>query len=633
MKKNKELYSKYSTHLYLFFISVFISLVLWDAIRLPFHNPWGVSGNLVKIAYNPANNLVRFALLIALPVLGLGLLSFLFRNKADAAYFKRCTANVSPEDCIRLSSLWRISFFVMFLVYTLLFVLNISTYHSNGPLDTFHEGESLGTAISYMKGFAPYTDFLFVHGTVQDPLRAVLAFQLFGKSIGAVRTLESIVTLLTFTLFFFFIFRLFKGNPLSIFISLAVMYGLQMKGPFDISKVLVIPILIAPRDIVTFAFLAIFVGLGRYLERGEEAADKKLFSVMVFLLALIPIAAFGYSIDRGFYLTTAYTLLWVLLFVFHFRNSVLQKSYIISTLLGAVCGMILLGFILKGAFWDFFKFAFLIMPQYKELMDGFVYPIYDVRYLFPCLLIAMNLYWMVYKFIQELRECKAGWFEGIRGYLAKYLVELLLLLLSVFFYRSALGRSDGEHVAYSTAPAYILSLLIILKHYLPAVTEKYGRSRKVLCSILLVLILLCGTKVYHISHNHLLSQKFPVKTSDFNYIPGEYLRTYEFFRYRLKPDEYFITLTSEAIWYYFADKPCPIRFPVVWFAMPRFYQEEIVEDLKTKNIKYILYRNSHWANAIDGFPNEEKLPILMQYIHQNYEPYLNRDNSEIWVRK
>jgi hypothetical protein len=45
-------------------------------------------------------------------------------------------------------------------------------------------------------------------------------------------------------------------------------------------------------------------------------------------------------------------------------------------------------------------------------------------------------------------------------------------------------------------------------------------------------------------------------------------------------------MTSEGSWYYFIEKACPTRFPVVWFASTTFYQEEIVSDLKNNNVKY-----------------------------------------------
>ncbi len=92
-------------------------------------------------------------------------------------------------------------------------------------------------------------------------------------------------------------------------------------------------------------------------------------------------------------------------------------------------------------------------------------------------------------------------------------------------------------------------------------------------------------------------------------------------------------MTSEAAWYYFLERPSPTRFPIVWFAMPHFYQQEIVEDLEEKNVKYILMSNAHWANRIDRVSSKARLPIVRDHIHVNYAPLGMIDDHEIWVRK
>ena len=112
--------------------------------------------------------------------------------------------------------------------------------------------------------------------------------------------------------------------------------------------------------------------------------------------------------------------------------------------------------------------------------------------------------------------------------------------------------------------------------------------------------------------------RFPLGIPDREFIPRNYIETISFLRKSLDENEGFFTMTSEASWYYFISKPCPTRFPVVWFAMPYFYQNEIVDDLRKRNVKFILYRNVHWANEIDGFSNEIRLPIVVEYIKQKY---------------
>ena len=59
----------------IFVVGVIVGRVLWPHVLLPFRNPWNVVGPLTVIKFNPANNLVAFAIFTFLPI---GLLLGLF---------------------------------------------------------------------------------------------------------------------------------------------------------------------------------------------------------------------------------------------------------------------------------------------------------------------------------------------------------------------------------------------------------------------------------------------------------------------------------------------------------------------------------------------------------------------------
>ncbi|MEW6189871.1 MAG: hypothetical protein AB1466_07200 [Actinomycetota bacterium] len=92
-------------------------------------------------------------------------------------------------------------FHILFILLLVLFVswsLNMTL--GNYPLDTFHEGETLGPAIMWQNNKVPYKDIFFVHGVFEDPLRSVLAFNIFGKSIGASRVLTNYLIVFAYLL-------------------------------------------------------------------------------------------------------------------------------------------------------------------------------------------------------------------------------------------------------------------------------------------------------------------------------------------------------------------------------------------------------------------------------------------------
>ena len=277
-----------------------------------------------------------------------------------------------------------------------------------------------------------------------------------------------------------------------------------------------------------------------------------------------------------------------------------------------------------------------MMPRYKELMDGYVYPIGNLQSFMIIVLVAANTFWVAYKFMQELRSNKGKVRATIRSFINKYFIEFCLLLLSIFAFRSALGRAEFGHIAYSSPLVFLLSIYIVIKHYLWKFLEapkmKVFKSMFTI-ALIVIFVTISGVQIYRIADQHLLADNFPLNVKDSQFIPDNYKATISFLKEDLEEDEEFVTMTNEGVWYYFLDKPCPTRFPVVWFAMPYFYQEEFVDDLEKKDVKYILYKNDNAANKIDGIDNEVRLPIIFDYIRNNYEFLIKIDDNEIWVKQ
>lgn len=581
----------------IFVAGIAIGFFLWNRINLPFSNPWNIKGPLAEAMFNPNNNILRFIVFVISPTFLLIILSpfiaKLFKtNKSESV---PCPSNLS-----NLSKSKKNIFSVLLIAFSLLVALNLPTHSVTETFDSFHEGESLGTSISLLSGQKPYKDFLFVHGAYQDPIRSVFAFKLFGQSISSTRILESVTKLLVFVVLTLLIISIFKGNPLYTFLFLLFFAFLHLSEKFFLPKFLITP----QRELTTYSFLLVVQLI---------ASRAFVPCVLFFLFSFIPIASFGYSIDRGFYLFAAY----LMLIPFIARRS---KQFIFASLAGLVSAIVFFGWSIGWSYFDFVDFVFLKMPKYKELMDGFVFPINKVWFFLIVSLIAFNVFWVAFKLLKGLVNK-----DKFSTVAKKYLIEIALLILSVFMFRNALGRSDWSHVAYSSSLTFLLLFVIVFKHYL--------KLRHFFAVILFAAVIISSIAgIQRIKSNDLLSVNFPFGKEDSYYIPKNYRSTIAFLKENLSESESFFTMTSEASWYYFINKPCPSRFSVVWFAMPSFYQEEIIEDLKTNNVKFILYKNNYWSNYIDGFTNEERLPILTSYIKNNYRFFKKIDDNEIYSK-
>ena len=609
----------------LFFIFAFtVAWVSSPLIKLPFSNPWQVVGPLSILAYNPYNNILRFIFLISVPSLLLIIASgFSLGRKIISPHHLAGSEHNYP----RFASCYY-QYIIGFLTIVVLFLIagDFNLYYQYSamePLDTYHEGESLGAAIDYLHHKLPYKETIFAHGLFGDPLRAVLSFYLFGKSIAAVRTLSFIIYILLAINFLLLLYCLFEKNIHLTFIAFILMVFLWKVGPFDIGFD------VDNRDILLLLVLLITVILSLEI-MGNISYKKMKVNILLFLLTFISGLGFSYSHDRGFYLTIFSLIYSITIYFLYLRR--LDKKYIFPVLAGYLLAVITFGWGIKWCYYDFFQFVFMTQPNYWDLMDGFPYLFNDFVSLLPIFLIAAMLWWLVYRFIAAASSQSASFARSIKLFINDYLLEIFLLIIAIFFFRSALNRGDIPHIQQSCGLVYLLAIYILLKHYLPYVLSKMKKPLFYLFAFeFTILLAFMGSYLPIITYDNWY--RVPLEKSDLSLIPRNYLETISFLKRNLKDDESFYTMTSEGCWYYFLDKPCPNRFPIVWFAVPSFYQEEVVEDLKKRNVKYVLYRNGNWSNRIDDIPITQKVPLIFDFLQQNYEFCITIDDNEVWVKK
>ena len=630
MKQNSRSLKKYVLLCGIYFGGVLFGLLLWERIILPFRNPWNVTGPLTQIEYNPANDFIRFTVFIVLPAILLTAVFFLRTRRISSILFRKNEPTWSSADTEFSSNApkpRKAIYFWLSIVFVIITGLNVPTFHASGEFDTFHEGEVLGVGASFAAGKVPYKDILCLPGIFQIPLRVVISFALFKRSIGAVRTLESIIKIITFVLLFTVIAMIFRGNYLNIYTTYLILLLFITLPAFHAPPYLLIP----PRDVTTFGFLAVFLFLRKSVARSDSSIVIQSFAV--FLFSFIPIASFVYSIDRGFYLSAAYLVLWPIMFWIGCKNQNSGVHFAVSTCMGILAGILVIGGLIDWEFSEFVQYVFVIMPKYKELIEGTVYPIKDIGYLFFVCMIAFNLFFIVYRLLVEVYG-RETFFRGFLEFIERHLIEIGLLILSIFFFRSALGRSDWGHVIYSSSLSYILSIYLAIKYWFQPLLSQHDRVRKTAVYVLVVGVIgVALFSLYRINQENVIMENFPLNVEDAEFIPANYQETIKFIKRELASNENFFTMTNEGAWYYFLDKPYPTRFPVDLYAGPSFYQQEIVRDLERNSVKLILYRNNHWANHIDGFTSQKRLPIVDNYIRTNYAILKKIDDNELWIKR
>ena len=591
----------------LFILGVTLATLLWDTIRLPFHNPYGIVGPQSLAQINPNDDIVRFIVFVATPSL---LLLLTYGPVSRIFSLTRKNSRVT-----NLQKAKRLPFLA--LLFCTLFSLTIPTFHASGEFDSYHEGESIGVAISYMEGKVPYKEISFSHGLFLDPLRSVWAMELFGQSIGASRAFMSLVKILSFVLFGLLVHLLYRGNCRWTLLTLLGMFIVLPAETFTI----------LPREFVSFFYLALLFFIA---SKWEGRGKSQGVAAMSFTLAFIPLFTFLISVDRAFFLTALYVFAAPVLCCFFLETKGERARFTLSALLGILAAISSVWLGMQGGFMEFISFIFQHIPKTKELSDGISYSL-DSSLHFNALLLFSGIgYWLTTQLIFCLTSEKR-YMPALGSFFRRYFPVLLLFLIAIFCFRSGLGRSDDEHIRNNLVFPILTCFYIAIAYYLSHYTSKklvtYLSTITVALTCLAMIIL--SVTIYD---DKLLAENFPIHTPDELFIPPEYQRTISFLQDNLQEEESFITLTSEASWYYFVGKASPIRFPIVHFGIAQVFQQEIIENMKQQNIRYILYKNENWTNTIDAIPNERRLPLLYAYIHTNYAPYLTLDGNEIWQR-
>lgn len=619
---------KYASLTLTFVLGLVAARLCWEHIALPLHNPWHVVGSLTLQHYNPVNNLLRAYFLVFAPSLILAMLYFVcapIRAITARSDEQRRSEKMGMGSRKRASPTAVLALFAV----AMLAGLNSPTDLAHGPFDNVHEGESLATAVMCEHGLAPYRDFAIIHGYYEDPGRALAAFALFGRSIGAVRCLGSIVKLVTFALMAVVALLVCESDLLLAFVLLGC-YVLPQTLLMYVKQEAVGPVVFTTgRYVCVFVFLASLFALHRAVKR--EPLRNAPVLMGGFGVGFVAVASFAMSVDVGAYLTfSAMVLLPVLYVAFPFAEGMRRRAALASAVGGALGAFVTAwsaGFDVPA----FVSSALIIGPKTFDLAMGLKYPICSIQWFIPLVLAAANVYWLVSRLLIE-RVLQGSTRAAMGSFARKYYVEFSLAVVSLVLMRSALSRCDWVHVAIGLGPTLLLSLTIVCRHAIGP-RLRAGAVRAIAKAGVVVAVAAAAYMgVNWISEHALLRENFPLAMTDAEFIPENEKAAVAFLKSNLGPRDSFYVLTSEAAWFYYLDRLPPTRYPCVLYAMADFQQRELVNDLKTANVKLIIVTNKSWSNAIDGVRVEERSPIVIDYVLANYHFLRKVQDQVIWER-
>ncbi|MEI7579727.1 MAG: hypothetical protein WCJ58_06905 [bacterium] len=598
-----------------------IAGIIWDKIFLPFHNPEEVVGPLTIIKFNPTNNILRFLLFITIP-------SIIFSIIFLISKFIREFVISRPKELLindRFDYLKKITIGLLFFMGLFGFLNMLSHDLSNNAIDIFHEGEMLTPALNFIKGHGIWEGSYFVHGALQDSLISVTAWNLFShQSITAVRLLNQIIgSFIPISVAVFFLSFLVsikkhsKYNDLILVNLLILIYLITNKLGLQVLYNRDLPVLIA----VTFLICAI----------------KKEKKVYAFLSGTFSALTFLYSIDRGAYLTITLICTGLFLIIINKINKIKNDSYpklVVSIFLGIIAGWISFYlFVSKVEFFNFVHSTSLLFRT-KDLFDSYIYPnpIWSLRQLDlkRFLIISIISFNLLIFTLASLRDL-------YRKNISKsIIVSMICNILSILYYRSALGRSDLSHIYYASTFGY-LTLAISFNWLLRYSRTKIKYFPKIIILLIIINSLLLLQNISRINFKNLIffapNAKKYVRTEDAELLSPELQSSVQILRKTFANEHCIFSLTSDAAIPYLIDKPSCGKNYIVWFASPKSKKLEIIDDLKNQQPLYILYSSNTGLSNIDGIQQPQRMKEVYDYIESKYHYSETIDNSWIiWIR-
>jgi len=280
---------------------------LWNKILLPYSNPLNVIGSLSLAQYNPSNDILRFVFFITAPSILLLFIFFFSTIKQKQLYIPN---SIKSQNSVHLTFKKNRSIVLFFVIFSILIMFHYfphsedsRIYPNSNLLDTFHDGEILGPAVSLEADKIPYKDVVFLHGIIRDPLYGIMAFKLFGKSIASLKVMTVFLYLSGYISLTFFLILFFRGNHWYYFLAFLIpasLMAIQLFFEIDSLK-FKIPFT-PPRDITVHFFLIVLIYLNYYLNGHQKNIRYVKFIILTFFISFIPLTSFIYSVDRGYYL-------------------------------------------------------------------------------------------------------------------------------------------------------------------------------------------------------------------------------------------------------------------------------------------------------------------------------------------
>lgn len=576
-----------SFFLIIFFFSIYISSILWDLIVIEYENPH-IIGEYSKNEYNAINDILRYFIFLSSPTFVFIVYKF-YKEKNSiqkiSNFFKK---SYNERNLLKQNLNLNIIFLIIVLLQILIF---FSIEFSTAPIDSFHEGQKMGSAYRNFLDNTLWSKSYVTVGIFYETLSSSFFWKIFDNiSIGVTRFADLFYILIFKISLITLIYLLSKITRLDFFKQIIFFLFNSLISTNLIDYNLVSLDLISYREI-TIIILSIFIYF--------LIINYKV-NLTIFFISLMSPVSLILSIDRGLICNL------IILVVFFYLILAKRNKESFLLIFFFTFSWFTTFLILGEEFYYFINNTFLI---YKEMsyIHGLIHPTpfsnqpnssratKTMLLILICIIISINSMFKK-KYSNEF---------------VKFLIFFTIISIGSYLY--ALGRSDGAHIKNSFGYPVITFLFFISYIFLKKI-HNFSRLNQKIFSLILIIIFIIGSNL-NLEKILSFNSRFKnyIHLDDKIFLSSQEIKFIEFLKPIVEAYDCVQLFNNDAILYYLLRKKSCTKFYFIWSASSPYNQARFINDLVNTKIIIGGGNKNNWH-----FTMEKKLYLTDKYIKDNY---------------
>lgn len=600
------------------FLCIIFSTLIWDFVRIPYNEQNIIYGEFFTKKYNPINEILRFIIFVFFPLIVFLFLSinknnFLSLNYKKNNFFlsKRKTSSFDKSNLSKFS----IVFFVLIIVE--FFSLDFS-YFTN-KIDSLHDGVFLVPPKNYFFSDKLWLTTMYDYGVISNNIGIIISKFFNDYTIGSIRFFNLFLILINKIILLFICKKIvetlnFSSIVKNIFFVLLFFMSTSLVH-YENSGISPFP----PRIFLFLIFLLILIDI---------FSTQKNLRLKSFILGTFSLISLLWYVDIGIY-TNATILVIISYFVFDKKLDILNFF-----ILGIISSWTIFFSIFSLAEIKEFFFQIKFLISTKDFIIGIEYPKPfsegSVRYTKTLLLLILSGVFSINLLFNKKINL---------NYETK-LIILLLFISSIFFFKTALGRSDTPHLKYSSGLyiflIYFSFIFFVINFFKGAKFLKKRINLEFNKNYVYVIVGLLFVLTFIVPNKNKSFKNFTnfpnnienfIQKKDSNYLSKKNLNFINEFKKLSKNDNCVQVFTGDVSIPYLLKKPSCTQFYLPSHIIAGWTEKKFINQLKDNSPEFIVYSSSNnWLIDKRNMKDADK------FIKKKYNLFKKIEEWEIYKK-